>query len=165
MIQTASSRFFASKIRCLSRWSQWVESSTFPTMRFCPTSMHPAVSRRDRDAASSGRQLLAHTRDPCRNIPARDADLRQNLARHPALERLCLLQLRGEDEGVKAAFVDDRHLLSSSKGVTFRYPLVFFVNMVKQSFSGIAVPQRNCHILAHYLKRSSELCRNTARLS
>ena len=89
-----------------------MESSTFPTMRFCPTSMHPAVSRRDRDAASSGRQLLARTRVPCRNIPARDADLRQNLARNPALERLCLLQLRGEDEGVKAAFVDEDDVAS-----------------------------------------------------
>ena len=47
----------------------------------------------------------------------------QRLGGYPTLELLCLRQLRGEDEGVEARLVDEGHILHSSKGVTFRYPL------------------------------------------
>ena len=41
------------------------------------------------------------------NVAARPSDLRKHLRGHPALERLRLLQFRGEDQGVETALVDD----------------------------------------------------------
>ena len=44
-----------------------------------------------------------------------------------ALECLRLLQLRGENQGVEPALVDEDHPLVSSMGIAIHAPLVFLV--------------------------------------
>ena len=58
-------------------------------------------------------------------------------------------ELGGEDKGIEAGFVDDVQILLSAKGVAFRYPLVVFVNMIRQCFAGVAVSQHLGHILTN----------------
>ena len=65
------------------------------------------------------------------------------------LELFCWWKLTAENKGVETGFVDNSHLLCSSKGITFRYPLVFFCNMVFKSFTWIRIPQRSSYILTY----------------
>ena len=37
--------------------------------------------------------------------------------------------------------IDDGHILMTAKGVTFRYPLIFIINVVQNSLSGIGISQ------------------------
>ena len=60
-----------------------------------------------------------------------------------------MLQLRGEDEGVETALVDECCFLGSAKGVAFRDPLIFVIYMLTQGIACIAVAQRLGHIFAH----------------
>ena len=74
----------------------------------------------------------------------------QHLRGHPPLERLRLRQLRREHQRVETAFVDEDGLLASSDGVANRDGiLVFVIDMFSQRVTGIAVPQRICHVFAH----------------
>lgn len=65
-------------------------------------------------------------------------------------ERFCNTRCAGQRQRVQAGFVDDSRMLLSADGVTNRYPipltLIFRVYMVIQSFAGVAVPQRRCHV-------------------
>ena len=79
----------------------------------------------------------------------REGSARISVGGHPALERLRLRQLRGEDEGVEAGLVDERGSLHTTRGGHFVHPFVFGFNVNSDNLSGIAVPQRRRHIPSH----------------
>ena len=57
----------------------------------------------------------------------------------PVLEGPRLLQLRGEDERVEAALVDDDRLLLATDGVVNHDPIpVFLIHMAVQRIAGVA---------------------------
>ena len=72
-----------------------------------------------------------------------------HFCRNPMLELFCWWKLAAEDKGVETGFVNNGHLLCSSKGITFRYPLVFLCNMVSKSFTWICISQSFCYILTY----------------
>lgn len=72
-----------------------------------------------------------------------------NFTCNPVLELFCWWKLAAENEGVEAGFVNNGHLLGSSRGITFRYPLVFLCNMVFKSFTWICISQSFCDILTY----------------
>ena len=73
-------------------------------------------------------------------VAPRAADLRQHLGGDPVLEGPRLLQLRGEDERVEAALVDDDRLLLATDGVVNHDPIpVFLIHMAVQRIAGVAV--------------------------
>ena len=83
-------------------------------------------------------------------VAPRAADLRQHLGGDPVLEGPRLLQLRGEDERVEAALVDDDRLLLATDGVVNHDPIpVFLIHMAVQRIAGVAVAQRCGHVAAH----------------
>ena len=76
------------------------------------------------------------------------ADCRQHFRCHPALELLCCGQLAGEDEGIEARFVDDYHLLCSTKGaLNWGVLFVFIINMWHNGISWLCISQYLSHIL------------------
>lgn len=72
-----------------------------------------------------------------------------NFTCNPVLELFCWRKLAAEDERVETGFVDNGHLLRSSRGVPFRYSLVFLCNMVFKSFTWICISQSFCYILTY----------------
>ena len=94
-------------------------------------------------AETQGKCVILHMKSPF-------GVSRQHLRGHPPLERLRLRQLRREHQRVESAFVDEDSLLASSDGVANRDGiLVFVIDMFSQRVTGIAVPQRLCHVFAH----------------
>ena len=131
-------------------------------------SIWPSVvcSRRYWSMASQSRasSARAYSGEPCELVHAglqhmqplghlvapRAADLRQHLGGDPVLEGPRLLQLRGEDERVEAALVDDDRLLLATDGVVNHDPIpVFLIHMAVQRIAGVAVAQRCGHVAAH----------------
>ncbi len=60
----------------------------------------------------------------------------------PAKAFLRQFQIRGANEGVESALVDNHHLLCSTGGSHFVHPSVVRVHVNANCLAGIAVPQR-----------------------
>ena len=96
--------------------------------------------------------LIHPAKKRIRHIRAVLADGGQHLGRHPALELFCTFQLAGEDERVKAGFVDDNNILLSAGGHHFSDPFVLIVNVLGNSIIQrlpLAIAQRHRNVSAH----------------
>lgn len=65
----------------------------------------------------------------------------KDVCRNPAFKSFGIRELARNDETVNTRFIDNGHLLCSSKGVAIRDALIFCVHVLTKCVSWITIPE------------------------